>query len=392
MYTDFYRLQGRPFQLSPNPHFFYDSRAHRRAVAYLTYGLQQAEGFIVITGDVGAGKTTLIGYLEDQLSNARFMAARVNASSMGGDDVLKLVARALGLDARYASKASLLGAIERHLHERQRQRQRVLIIVDEVQNLSLPALEELRLLSNLTADGKALVQILLVGQPQFRELLATHPELEQLRQRVVASCHLGPLDAEDVPAYVEHRLRKVGWQGDPNFDRDAYTEIFTFSRGLPRRINLLCSRLLVFGAIERRHKLTAADVREVASELDQEQAGLPDAGETTANVMPGPEPARTEQSSATFASSPDLSDDSARLLRQEVERLQRKLETVYDELGRERHRLDEVREEAERLRDALHRLELERVRVDAETTRRLSEVLNQVNAPRRGLFRRRVLR
>lgn len=381
MYTEFYQLDGRPFQLSPNHHFFYDSRAHRHAVSYLTYGLHQAEGFIVITGDVGAGKTTLIGYLQDRLSSDRFVVARFTAASLSGEDILKLAARALDLQPARASKASLAGLIEAHLRQHQQQRQRVLLIVDEAQNLTPAALEELRLLSNLESGGKALVQLLLVGQPQFKEMLANAPSLEQLRQRVVASCHLGPLDADEIQAYVEHRLRKVGWQGDPGFEPEAYLSIFAFSHGLPRRINLLCSRLLVFGAIERRHNLGRADVLEVAREIEQEHAVAPE--DTERHIV---ESVLPEQPPTAHARS---SEADAEHLRHEVDRLQRKLETVFDELGRERHRVDEVREEAEELRRELHRLELERVRVDAETTRRLAELLGQVNAPRRGgLFRR----
>src|SRR5881397_1839972 len=162
MYTDYYGLTGRPFQLSPNPRFFYAGRAHRRAVAYLTFGLQQGEGFVVITGEVGAGKTTLVAYLEEQLSHQRLFVARINAVSLGAQDVLKLVARALELNPSQASTASLLGLIER----------------------------------NLRQEDRAMVQILLLGQPQLRDLLA-RPALEQLRQRVVASAHLGPLDPDE---------------------------------------------------------------------------------------------------------------------------------------------------------------------------------------------------
>src|SRR5687767_2548684 len=185
MYTEFYGLSARPFQLSPNSSFFYAGRAHRRAVAYLAFGLQQGEGFVVITGEVGVGKTTLVAYLEEQLSHQRLFVARVNAVSMEAQDVLKLVARSLELAPERASTASLLGLIEHDLRQRHHERQRVLLVVDEAQNLSLPALDALRILSNLTENDRTLIQILLLGHPQFRDTLAG-PGLEQLRQRVVA--------------------------------------------------------------------------------------------------------------------------------------------------------------------------------------------------------------
>jgi type II secretory pathway predicted ATPase ExeA len=379
MYTEFYALTGRPFQLSPSPNFFYASRAHRRAVAYFTFGLQQGEGFIVITGEVGTGKTTLVGYLREQLSDERLFVALVSALSLRADDVPRLVAQALALDAAAAaSKASVLGLIERDLGARHDRQQRVLLVVDEAQNLARGALETLHALSSLDREGRAVVQILLLGQPQFRDTLAS-PALERLRQRVVASAHLGPLEPDEVRPYLEHRLRRVGWAGRPALEPALFGEIQAFSRGLPRLINLLAARLLVHGAIERRPTLTAADARELARELERENL-LPPGGRLerpAAEAAPeaGGERRQPEQ----------RSED---LLRREVERLQGKLEALQDDLGRERGRLDGARDEADRLRDELRRLEVERLRVDAETTRRLAELLSEANGRRRGLLRR----
>jgi type II secretory pathway predicted ATPase ExeA len=278
MYTEFYGLSARPFQLSPNSSFFYAGRAHRRAVAYLAFGLQQGEGFVVITGEVGVGKTTLVAYLEEQLSHQRLFVAHVNAVSMEAQNVLKLVARSLKLAPERASTASLLDLIEHDLRQRHHERQRVLLVVDEAQSLSLPALDALlSILSNLTKSDRALIQILLLGHPQFRDTLAGQ-DLKQLRQRVVASAHLGPLEADEIQPYLEHRLRRAGWNERPALEPAVFDEIYAFSRGLPRRVNLLAAHLLVHGANERAEVLTAADVRELALELKREQASPMAAG------------------------------------------------------------------------------------------------------------------
>jgi general secretion pathway protein A len=375
MYTDYYGLTGRPFQLSPNPRFFYAGRAHRRAVAYLTFGLQQGEGFVVITGEVGAGKTTLVAYLEEQLSHQRLFVARINAASLEAQEVLKLVARALELNPSHASTASLLGLIERDLRRRNSERQRVLLVIDEAQSLGFEALEALRVLSNLSQEDRAMVQILLLGQPQLRDVLA-RPALEQLRQRVVASAHLGPLDPDEVRPYLEHRLRRVGWRGKPAFDPDLFEDVYAFSRGLPRRINLLVARLLVHGAIEQRESLAAVDARELARELEREQAStvaFPENGTPTDDpASHGREPSRP------------VAVGQERTPLVEVQQLRRKLESVYEDLSRERSRFEDAREEIERLRQELHRIEVERLRIDAATSRRLAQVLAEVGARRDG--------
>lgn len=388
MYTSFYRLSGRPFQLSPNPEFYYGTRAHKRAMSYLTYALHQGEGFVVVTGEVGAGKTTLISYLQRTLAGERLFVARIAPGQVGPRDLLVLVAKALELPMESADAGTLLAAIERNLRERRRRRQRVLLIVDEVQNLPPESLEQLRMLTNLEEEGRPLLQIVLVGQPQFREMLA-RPELEQLRQRVVASCHLGPLEEDEVQAYVEHRLRKVGWNGDPLIDLAAYREIYRATGGLPRRINLLCSRLLVYGALEGLHRLGAEDVRIVEAELAEEQTPAePIAVEEGTGSPPAGYGAHATATRAETAAAIAM-DDSPAYWRREVERLQRKLESLYEEVVRERHRYDAAREEAMRLKEELHRREIEQLRIDAETARRLAELMSNVaDMRKKGVFAR----
>jgi general secretion pathway protein A len=269
MYEKFYGLTASPFQLSPDHRFFFESSVHRTALAHLTYGLSQGEGFIIITGEVGAGKTTLVGHLFETLDKQRFVAARVVSTQLQGDDMLRMVAAALGLPIADSNKATLLRLVESFLLTNQQQGKRCLLVVDEAQNLTVSALEELRMLSNFQSGAHAPLQSFLLGQPQFRAILAS-PDLEQLRQRVIASYHLGPLAPTETRLYVEHRLRAVGWKQDPELADDAYAGIYAATGGVPRRINTLCSRLLLLGFLEEHHRLDRRHVERVADELRRE--------------------------------------------------------------------------------------------------------------------------
>ena len=269
MYTDFYKFSGLPFQLTPDARFFFGSSGHTKAMAHLTYGLGQGEGFIIITGDVGAGKTTIVEHLLHELDSRKYVAAKVTNTQLGADDTLRMVASAFGIPQEGTDKATLLRRFESFLLRTHQQGQRALLIIDECQNLSVQALEELRMLSNLHVEGRTPLQSFLLGQPQFRETLG-RADLDQLRQRVIASYHLGPLDGTETRRYIEHRLRTVGWESDPRFDDGVFTAIHRHCGGVPRMINTLCSRLLLFGFLEDRHELTEADVDEVARDLEQE--------------------------------------------------------------------------------------------------------------------------
>ena len=269
MYNDFYKLSGKPFQLSPNPRFFFGSSGHQKAVAYLQYGLNQGEGFIVITGEVGAGKTTLIGYLLAQLDPAKYLAAKLVTTQIEADDTLRMVASAFGIEARGVDKATLLRAFERFALDNQRRGRRILVVVDEVQNLPIKSLEELRMLSNFQVNDMAAVQFCLLGQPQFRDILASD-DLAQLRQRVVATYHLGPLSSEETRAYIEHRLQLVNWHADPLITDGAYRHIHAATQGVPRQINVLCDRLFLYGMLEELHRLDETAVDTVAAEMSTE--------------------------------------------------------------------------------------------------------------------------
>jgi putative secretion ATPase (PEP-CTERM system associated) len=266
MFERFYGFSAPPFQLSPDARFFFPSSVHQKAKSYLTYGLHQGEGFIIITGEVGAGKTTLVGHLLNTLDRDRFVAANVVSTQLNADDMLRLIALSFGLKVRDADKAILLQDLQELFARNHAHGRRCLLIVDEAQNLQHGTLEELRMLSNLQVGSTSPLQCFLLGQPQFRSLIA-HKDLEQLRQRIIVSYHLGPIGPEDTRSYIEHRLKTVGWTTDPEITEDAYSAIFNATGGVPRRINKLCSRLMLYGCIEERHRLSDFDVSTVVSEM-----------------------------------------------------------------------------------------------------------------------------
>lgn len=269
VYESFFGLTAKPFQLNPDPDFFFGSRGHRRAMAYLEYGLHQGEGFIVVTGEVGAGKTTLVRSLLRRIPAQTISAAQIVSTQVGADDLLRLVASGFGIPHEGLEKSALLARLEEHFRYLHADGRRALLVVDEAQNLSSNAVEELRMLSNFQIGSRSLVQSFLVGQPQFREIMQ-RPSMQQLRQRIIASYHLGPLDAAETQAYIEHRLTHVGWRGDPSFDTSAYERIFESTGGVPRRINTLCDRLLLAAYLSTEHALTSVVVDEVAHELSEE--------------------------------------------------------------------------------------------------------------------------
>jgi len=269
VYESFYGLSGKPFQLNPDPKFYFDSRQHRRAVGYLEYGLHQNEGFIVVTGEVGAGKTTIVRNLLNKLDPQFVVAAQLVSTQLDGDDTLRMIAAAFGLRTKDIDKTHLLLSLEAFLVWVSQQGKRALLIVDEAQNLSRHAIEELRMLSNFQQETHALLQSFLVGQPEFRHTMQS-PEMLQLRQRVIAACHIGPMDARETRGYVEHRLHCVDWKGNPEFANGAHEAIYRATGGIPRRINSLCDRLLLFGFLNDKRGFEGPDVDMVAREMREE--------------------------------------------------------------------------------------------------------------------------
>lgn len=298
MYEQFYHFQSNPFQLTPDERFFFASNSHQKAISYLDYGVAQGEGFVVITGDVGAGKSSLVSHYFPRLDRNRIVASKIVTTQVDPTDAVRLALTGFGVAPKQADKASVLSAFRGFLLKQHKAKRRVLLIVDEAQNLPRATLEELRMLSNLEKDGQPLFQCFLLAQPQFMDILAD-PNMEQLRQRVIASFHLGAMTSEDTRLYVEHRLRTVGWRGNPLITEDAYDRIHEATQGIPRRVNTLCSRLLLLGALERLHTLDGAKVDEVVDDLAQEVTGM---AERPPSAKSGRDAAGTELSSDALAS------------------------------------------------------------------------------------------
>ncbi len=320
MYESFYRLNGSPFLLNPDPSFFFASRGHNSAFSHLKYGIFQGEGFIVITGEIGAGKTTVVRAMIEQVDPSRLVTAQLVSTQLEADDLLRSVATAFGLPAQTGTKAQLLATIEAFLLSLVPQDKRALLVVDEAQNLSQRALEELRMLSNFQLGQRALLQSVLVGQPELRQLLRA-PNMEQLRQRITSSYHLGPLDRDETRRYIEHRLRHVGWTGEAIFADDVFLLIHQATGGVPRRVNSLCNRLLLFGYLNEKRALDAADVGRVIDEL-RDEIGL------TA-VAPAAE-ARAEHAGAPPASAGIIRPLAVAAITARIDRLEANLNIVLD--------------------------------------------------------------
>ena len=269
MYENFFGLKSKPFQLNPDPGFYFGSKQHRRAKAYLDYGVQRNEGFIVITGEVGAGKTTIVRGLLASLDPNKMVAANLVTTQLDADDTLRMVGAAFGVRVKDVSKADILMALEAFFIRQSSQGKRCLLIVDEAQNLTVRAVEELRMLSNFQFGQQALLQTFLVGQPEFRSILQS-PDMQQLRQRITATCHIGPLDSGETRGYIEHRLKCAGSAGRPSFDDAAFESLFIASGGIPRRINMLCDRLLLLGYLGSKDAFGVDDVDEVVGEISEE--------------------------------------------------------------------------------------------------------------------------
>ena len=272
MYESFYQFNKNPFRLNSDPDFFFTSTVHSRALDYLRYGATQGEGFIVITGTPGLGKTMLLKILCEELeqtNDQKIVVGQLLTTQVAGNDLLRLVAASFGLSHRGLTKAALLNVLENYFLSKVRSGKRVLLIVDEAHHLSAQSIEELRLLMNLEDQGRQLFQCFLLGQQQLRKTLQL-AVLEQAKQRVIAAYNLEPMDASDTRQYIEYRLKKVGWMGNPQFEDQAFDEIHKFSKGIPRKINMVCNRALVYGYLEELAILDASVIEMVVKELDEE--------------------------------------------------------------------------------------------------------------------------
>ena len=269
MFDAHFGFRAPPFRLGPDPSFYFESSGHGKALAYLKYGVYQREGFIVVTGEIGSGKTTLVHKLLESLDPREVTAAQVVSTQLDSYELLRAVCTAFGVPVPGSSKALTLATLEAFFAALAVSGRRALLIVDEAQNLGLREAEELRMLSNFQLGGQGLVQSFLVGQPELRHTLRSS-SMEQLRQRVIASCHLGAMTEPETRAYIEHRLRHVGWQGVPHIGNEAFSKVHQTSGGIPRRINLLCTRALLACSLREGREISATDVLQVAAELAAE--------------------------------------------------------------------------------------------------------------------------
>ncbi len=329
MYDQFYGLSGKPFQLTPDPAFYFESTTHRKAMSYLGYGLAQGEGLIVITGEIGAGKSTLVAHLMDTIDDRRLTAAQIVSTQVEGDDLIRLVAQRFGIDSEGRDKAELLREIEAFLHDQARAGKRTLLIVDEAQNLPLSALEELRMFSNFQLGAQPLMQIFLLGQPEFRDTFLDSPSLEQLRQRVIATHHLDAMDEDEIEPYILHRLAKVGWDGNPTFTAGAMAEIYAASSGIPRKVNTIAARVMLQGAVDQASKVDGDMVREVVAEMESD--AREGAGSAVTPAVPHAVAARPASRAAIAAVPSAPADDAA--YRSEIAAMAAQIETLEHRLA-----------------------------------------------------------
>ena len=281
VYRTYYKMTGEPFRLSPDHRFSLAHNSYANAKAYLQYAIYQGEGFIAVTGGPGTGKTTLIGDLIEGVDKENIEVATLTTTQLESRDLLQMVANLFDLHPEDTSKPGLLLELEQFLNKQSHKGRRVILIVDEAQGLTKAALEELRLLANLQRNHQLLLQVFLVGQDQLLEMLRA-PGMEQLHQRLIAASHLKPLGLDEVIDYVEHRLSRVGWKDDPGIDEGTLRLIYKYSGGIPRKINLICNRLFLYGGLEQKHELVVEDARLVIDELHKEfllSSGLTDESE-----------------------------------------------------------------------------------------------------------------
>jgi putative secretion ATPase (PEP-CTERM system associated) len=274
MYQAFYKFHSKPFQLTPDPAMLFPSKGHKRAMSYLLYGLEQGEGFVMITGAVGTGKTLLIQKLFEELAHRDIAIAGIASANLDGEDILPAVASAFQLSYEGRGKEALLQDLRQHLTSLRERHSHALLVVDEAQTLTAAALEMLRILSNFEIDGHALLQVFLIGQAELQRTIVDH-RMEQLRQRIIASHKLEPMGAEECRDYILHRLCAVGWNHDPELAPGIFAGVYLAGRGIPRKVNLIMDRLLLHGYLEELHTLDQAALTVVLKEIREEMADVP---------------------------------------------------------------------------------------------------------------------
>jgi len=268
MYEKYFDLKTKPFELVPNPDFLFLGSGHKKALTYLKYGISENIGFILMTGEVGSGKTTILRDLIKNL-NGNVKLSKVFNTKVTSDQMIALINEDFGLNVSGKEKVGMLRELNDFLIDQHAREMQPILVIDEAQNLSAELLEEVRMLSNLETNMSKLLQIVLVGQPELRNTLAL-PELRQLRQRISISCHLLPLSREETESYIYHRLKKAGGGNSIQFHEGTINTIHDFSRGVPRLVNIMCDFLLLTAFSGGTKEITADMAREVAGELERE--------------------------------------------------------------------------------------------------------------------------
>jgi general secretion pathway protein A len=263
---EYYGLKEPPFNITPNPRFLFYSAKHREAFNHLLYGIRERKGFVQLTGEVGAGKTTLCRALLDQLG-PEFSTALILNPVLDADQLVKAIAMELNLPVKGLDRLETLAEINRFLLQQVEHRKETVLIIDEAQDLPRELLEQVRLLSNLETDERKLLQIVLMGQPELRDRLNDY-SLRQLRQRITVRFHLHPLRRNEVSHYIHHRLQVSGANGVPYFTAPAVWMIYRYSRGIPRLINAICDKCLLAGFVQQRDKIDFRMVRRARRELE----------------------------------------------------------------------------------------------------------------------------
>ena len=266
MYLEFYGLKQAPFDLTPNPRFLFHSGKHREALNHLLYGIRERKGFVQLTGEVGAGKTTLCRALLEQL-DGHFSTALILNPVLNATELMKAIATEFRLDVQGRDRLDTVAAISEFLVKQTEQGRESVLIIDEAQNLTEELLEQVRLLSNIETDDRKLLQIVLLGQPELRDRLNS-PRLRQLRQRITVRYHLAPLTRFEVTQYVQHRLELAGAKGVPFFTQPALWRVYFYSRGIPRLVNAVCDKALLAGYVEHSDRITHRMVGRAIRELE----------------------------------------------------------------------------------------------------------------------------
>lgn len=269
MYEQYFGLSRKPFQLTPDPEIFFASTGHQKALSYLQYGLSQGEGFIVITGGVGTGKTTIANHLISQLEEESIVAKQLVTPNLSPEDLIVAITKLFHLHPEGDSKAAHISELTDYMRRLNSLGRRLLLIIDEAQNLPIESVEELRMLSNIQVDGKAIIQSFLLGQSELHDILSA-PQMEQFRQRVIASASLTPLTEEELTNYINYRMDKAGWEAQPLFSPQAVARVHEFTEGIPRKINTFLDRVLLYAFMEEKKSVDLDVVEDVIKEVSGE--------------------------------------------------------------------------------------------------------------------------